>query len=121
MSFHEGQLTGSVALLSIVAPIRLLPLSTAMVIVYTYPAFAAFFAVWLYGNRIRLTGGGCILVIIAGGWMLFEFEASRRPLGEFLALTGAILFGLTVTLIRSLRQHSGPVIIYFYIFVQWAH
>jgi drug/metabolite transporter (DMT)-like permease len=105
-------LTGSVAFLSIVAAICLLPLSTAMVIVYTYPAFAAFFAVWLYGDRIRLTEGGCILVVIVGAWMLFEFKASGRPLGEFLALTGAILFGFTVTLIRSLRQHNGPVIIY---------
>lgn len=107
-------LTGSAAFLCIVAAIRLLPLSTAMVIIYSQPAFAAFFAVWLYGDRIRWSEGGCILLVLAGAWILFEFKASGRPLGEILALLGAIFFGLTVTLIRSLRRHNGPVVIYLY-------
>lgn len=107
-------LTGSAAFLSIVAAIRLLPLSTAMVIFYSQPAFAAFFAVWLYGDRIRWSEGGCIALVIAGAWILFEFKASGRPLGEILALAGAVFFGLTVSLIRSLRQQNGPVIIYLY-------
>ena len=107
-------ITGSIAFLCVVAAIRLLPLSTAMVIIYSQPAFAAFFAVWLYGDRIRWSEGGCILLVLAGAWILFEFKPSGRPLGEILALVGAIFFGLTVTLIRSLRQQNGPVIIYLY-------
>mgnify|MGYP006290092733 FL=1 len=107
-------LNGSLAFLIIAAAIRMLPLSTAMVIFYTYPAFAAFFAIWLYGDRLRPADGACILVVVAGACLLFEFQFSGRPLGEFLALGGAMLFGLTVTLIRSLRRQNGPVVIYLY-------
>ncbi len=107
-------ITGSVAFLAIVAAIRILPLSTAMVIVYSQPAFAAFFAVWLYGDRIRWSEAGCILWVLAGAWILFEFKPTGRPLGEILALIGAVFFGLTVTLIRSLRRQNGPVVIYLY-------
>ena len=105
---------GSLAFLTIAAAILLLPLSTAMVIFYTYPAFAAFFAVWLYGDRLRAVDMGCIVLVIAGACFLFKFHLSGRPLGEFLALGGAMLFGLTVTLVRSLRQQNGPVVIYLY-------
>ena len=105
---------GSLGFLTIAAAIHLLPLSTAMVIFYTYPVFAAFFSVWLYGDRIRLAEGGCILAVVVGAGLLFEFRISGLPLGELLALAGAMFFGLSVTLIRSLRKTDGPVIIYLY-------
>ncbi|MFW6374402.1 MAG: DMT family transporter, partial [Thermodesulfobacteriota bacterium] len=105
---------GSLGFLTIAAAIHLLPLSTAMVIFYTYPVFAAFFSVWLYGDRIRMGEGGCILAVVIGAGLLFEFRMAGLPIGELLALAGAMFFGLSVTLIRSLRKTDGPVIIYLY-------
>lgn len=107
-------INGSIAFLGLVTALKLLPLSTAMVIFYTYPVFAGIFAVWIYGETIRRSEGACILMVVAGACLLFEFEVSGRPLGEFLALGSAVLFGLTVTLIRSLRRNNGPVVIYLY-------
>ncbi len=107
-------LNGSLAFLCIAAAIKLLPLSTTMIIFYTYPVFAAVFAVWLYGDRFRASEGGCILLVVAGASLLFEFQLPGSYLGEFLALGGAMLFGLTVTLVRSLRKQNGPVVIYLF-------
>ena len=106
-------LFGSIAFLLIVYAIRILPLSSAMVIVYTYPAFAAIFSVWLYGDSIRISQLFMIILVLSGAFVLFGFKGGNL-LGEILATVAAGLFGLTVTLIRSLRQKNGPVIIYLY-------
>ena len=106
--------TGSAAFLSIVTAIRLLPVSTALVIFYAYPAFAAVFSYLLYGERVSKAEVACIVVVVVGIAVLFEFELNGDFLGQFMALTGAAFAGLTVTLIKTLRQNNGPVIIYLY-------
>lgn len=106
--------TGSVAFISIVTAIRLLPVSTALVIFYSYPAFAAVFAFLLYKERIGKFGVICIAMVIAGIAVLFDFRLAGGLAGQVAALVGGVFAGLTVTLIRSLREKNGPVIIYLY-------
>jgi len=106
--------TGSAAFLCVITAIRLLPVSTAQVIFYAFPAFAAVFAFLFYGERISKTGVGCIAMVIIGIAVLFDFSIQGTLFGQFMALAGAAFAGLTVTLIRSLREKNGPVIIYLY-------
>lgn len=106
--------TGSAAFLSIVTAIRLLPVSTALVIFYAFPAFAAVFAYLIYGERITKAEIACIGVVIVGIGVLFEFRISGSLFGQLMAVSGAAFAGLTVTLIRNLREKNGPVIIYLY-------
>lgn len=106
--------TGSAAFISVITAIRLLPVSTALVIFYAYPVFAAIFAFLIYGERISKTGIGCIATVIVGIAVLFDFGIQGTVFGQFMALVGAAFAGLTVTLIRSLREKNGPVIIYLY-------
>ncbi len=106
--------TGSAAFLSVVTAIRLLPVSTALVIFYAFPAFSALFSYLIYGERLSKAEIGCIAIVIAGIGVLFDFGLGGNWIGQFMAVCGSIFAGLTVTLIKSLREKNGPVIIYLY-------
>jgi drug/metabolite transporter (DMT)-like permease len=106
--------TGSAAFLSVVTAIRLLPVSTALVIFYSYPAFSAVFSYLIYGERLSKEEIGCIATVIIGIAVLFDFHLGGNVFGQLMALCGSAFAGLTVTLIRSLRVNNGPVIIYLY-------
>lgn len=106
--------TGSVAFICAVTAIRMLPVSTALVIFYTYPAFAAVFSFLLYKERIGMLEMACIAMVLLGAGVLFDFKLAGGLLGQTMALVGGAFAGLTVTLIKTLRQNNGPVVIYFY-------
>jgi drug/metabolite transporter (DMT)-like permease len=88
--------------------------STALVIFYSFPAFAAVFAYLIYGERISRAEIGCIAMVIVGIAVLFDFSLGGNLFGQAMALTGSAFAGLTVTLIKTLRKKNGPVIIYLY-------
>ena len=105
---------GSIAFTSLITAVRLLPVSTAMVIFYSYPAFSAIFAFLIYRERIGAAGILCIAGMVAGVFVFFDFQPGGNTVGQAIAVVGSIFAGLTVTLIRSLRKNNGPVIIYLY-------
>ena len=105
---------GSCAFLSVVTAIRLLPVSTALVIFYSFPAFSALFSFLIYKERIGRLEVACIAATLMGIGVFFEFQLTGGLLGKALALTGGMFAGLTVTLIRVLREKNGPVVIYLY-------
>jgi drug/metabolite transporter (DMT)-like permease len=105
---------GSVAFISLITALKLLPLSTALVIFYSFPAFSAVFAYIIYGEKIGKFEIVCIFLVMVGVGALFDFRLGGTFLGQAMALLGAVFAGLTVTLIRSLRETNGPVIIYLY-------
>jgi drug/metabolite transporter (DMT)-like permease len=106
--------TGSAAFLSLITAIRLLPVSTALVIFYAFPAFSAVFSYLMYGERISKAEMVCIAVVVIGIAVLFDFRLEGNMFGQVMALSGAAFAGLTVTLIKTLREKNGPVIIYLY-------
>jgi drug/metabolite transporter (DMT)-like permease len=106
--------TGSVAFICLVTAIRLLPVSTAIVIFYSYPAFSAIFSYFLYGETLSKNQVLCIAGVMVGVGVLFDFQLAGGLPGRIMALIGAVFAGLTVTLIRELRQKNGPVVIYLY-------
>ena len=105
---------GGTAFCCLVTAIRILPLSTAAVIFYSYPAFAALFAFILYKETLGPREMASILAVIVGVGVLFDFHLAGGLYGQTMAVVAAAFAGLTVTLIRSLRQHNGPVVIYLY-------
>lgn len=107
--------TGSAAFICIVTAIRLLPMSEAMVLFYSFPAFAALFSFWLYGDRIGKWEMACVATILAGVGVLFDFSFGGGQWGQIMALTSGALAGLTVTLIKRLTGRNGPAVIYLYL------
>jgi len=105
---------GSVAFISLISAVRSIPVSTALVIFYSFPAFAAVAAFIFYKERIGKWEILCITIVILGVGILFDFQLAGSLFGQTMALIGGVFAGLTVTLIRSLRGKNGPVIIYLY-------
>jgi drug/metabolite transporter (DMT)-like permease len=106
--------TGCSAFICIVSAIRLLPLSTALVIFYSFPAFSAVASFLIYKERIGMSEIVCITTVLIGVGILFDLHVAGGLLGAVFALIGAAFAGLTVTLIRTLREKNGPVTIYLY-------
>lgn len=107
--------TGSIAFICMVTAIQRLPISTALVIFYSFPAFSAVFSYFIYGERVGKLEIACIVGVLAGVGVLFDFQPGGEAFGQAMALLGGAFAGLTVTLIRTLRQQNGPVIIYLYL------
>jgi len=106
--------TGSVAFVCLVTAIRMLPISTAMVIFYAFPAFSAMFSFFLYRETLSKVHLLCIAGVMIGVGVLFDFQMEGGLLGQIMAVIAAAFAGLTVTLIRELRQKNGSVVIYLY-------
>ena len=68
----------------------------------------------IYGEKIGKLEIACIVLVMVGVGALFDFRLGGTFFGQAMALFGAVFAGLTVTLIRSLREKNGPVIIYLY-------
>jgi drug/metabolite transporter (DMT)-like permease len=105
---------GSIAFFCLVTSVRILPISTACVLFYSYPVFAGLFGFIIYRETITINQMGCVMLLIVGIAVLFDFNFTGNTYGQIMAIIGALFAGLTVTLVRSLRAKNGPVIIYLY-------
>lgn len=107
-------LAGTLAFLCAMAALRTLPISTACVLFYSYPVFAAGCGLLIYKEAVNIRQVICMLTLIAGVGVLFDFSLTGSLFGQAMAIAGALFAGLTVTLIRSLRERNGVVVIYLY-------
>lgn len=105
---------GSVAFISLITAIRILPVSTALVIFYTFPVFSAIAAFVIFRETIGKIEMFCMAVVLSGVALLLDFQLTTSLLGQTFALIAGVFAGITVTLVRSLRKTNGPVIIYLY-------
>jgi drug/metabolite transporter (DMT)-like permease len=106
---------GAINFIFVITAIRLLPVSTALVIFFTFPAFAAIYSYLIYHERINASQIMCIVGAVAGIGILMDFHASSNYIGYIMALAASAVAGMNVTLVRELRKSNGPVIIYLYL------
>jgi drug/metabolite transporter (DMT)-like permease len=106
--------TGSVAFVFFIFSVRLLPVSTALVLLYVYPAFAAIFAARLYHEPVSRPAWFCIAAVLAGVVILVDPGRGADATGILCGLLSALCAGLTIAVIRRLKQTHGSVIIYLY-------
>jgi drug/metabolite transporter (DMT)-like permease len=107
-------ITGSMAFLALVTAIRLIPLSTALVFFYSFPAFAALFSPLLFKESITKVELLCVLTAFFGVAVLFDFRLEGALVGQVMGVVAAGFAGLTVAIVRKLREKNGPVVIYLY-------
>jgi drug/metabolite transporter (DMT)-like permease len=93
--------------------IRLIPISTAMVLFYAYPAFAALFSALLFKEKISKELLW-VFVALCGVAIFFDFKLEGGLLGQAISLLGAAFAGVAVACIKRLRENNGPVEIYLY-------
>ncbi|HSJ30440.1 MAG TPA: DMT family transporter [Longimicrobiales bacterium] len=97
-----------------------LPLADATVIQYTNPAFAAVFAVFVLGERMRTREVLCIALSIAGVLLvarpgfLFGTGTGLDPTAAAIALLGAILSAAAYVTVRLLAAEHHLVVIFYF-------
>ncbi len=111
-------LAGGIAILIGFLSITKLGLGKGMVLICSYPIFASIISAVFLKERLRLFDIGAILTAVAG----IYFIAYDRQQGfsllvfgkyELLAVLGAVIVGITVTLIRKLHDTDDSSAIYF--------
>jgi drug/metabolite transporter (DMT)-like permease len=106
--------SGSVAFVFFILSVRLLPVSTALMLLYSFPAFAALFSAWIYRERVSAAGWACLATVVCGVAVLVDPQGGGEALGYGAGCLSAVFAGLTVAIIRRLKQTNGSVIIYLY-------
>ena len=56
----------------------------------------------------------CVGIALAGVFILFDIQFKGGVFGQIMGLLSGVFAGLTIAIIRKLRESNGPVIIYFY-------
>jgi drug/metabolite transporter (DMT)-like permease len=111
-------LAGGIAIYIALLSITRLGLGKGMVLVCSYPIFASVISAMFLKERLRLFDIGAILTAILGIYLI----AYEKQLGfsllvfgryEILAVLGAVIAGITVTLIRKLHDTDNSLAIYF--------
>ena len=85
-----------------------------MVLFFTFPAFAALFSIFIFGERISKLQILCIVGTLSGVGFLLDVKLPHSLFGTAIALLSAVFAGFTVCLIKLLRDSNGPVVIYLY-------
>ncbi len=106
--------SGSIAFVAFVFSVRMLPVSTALMLLYSFPAFAAVFSAWLYREKVSATGWLCLVLVLVGVGLLVDPAVGGNRLGYLAGIVSAVFAGLTIAIIRRLKQSNGSVVIYLY-------
>ena len=107
-------LTGTLAFFCLVKSIAMIPLSNAMVLLYTFPLFATLFSFFILKESLTRVGGVLIGVGLMGVFILINPSSHGLGMGHVYGLLAGVFAGLTMVLIRKVRKTNGPLIIYFY-------
>lgn len=106
--------TGSIAFMGFILSVRLLPVSTALMLLYSFPAFAAVSSAWLFGEKISAAGWLCLAGVVAGVAILVDPAGGGSLAGYAAGILSAVFAGVTMAIIRQLKQTNGAVVIYLY-------
>jgi drug/metabolite transporter (DMT)-like permease len=106
--------TGSIAFVLFVLSVRLLPVSTALMLLYAFPAFAALFSAWIYREKVSPAGWAGLALVLVGVAVLVDPRSGGEGLGYAAGLLSAVFAGLTIAVIRRLKQTNGSVVIYLF-------
>ncbi|MFB0524555.1 MAG: DMT family transporter [Phycisphaerae bacterium] len=111
-------LTGGIAVFIGILSITKLGLGKGMVLVSSYPIFASVFSAIFLKERLRLINFGAILTAVAGIYFIAyekkqDFSLLVFGKYELLAVLGAMIAGIAITLIRKLHDTDDSLAIFF--------
>jgi drug/metabolite transporter (DMT)-like permease len=111
-------LAGGIAILIGLVSITRLGLGKGMVLICSYPIFASVISAVFLKERLRLFDIGAILTAVAGIYFIaYEKQQGFSLLVfgkyELLAVLGAVIAGIAVSLIRKLHDTDSSLAIYF--------
>jgi drug/metabolite transporter (DMT)-like permease len=104
---------GSLSFLAVVIAFRLIPISTALVLFYVFPAFAALFSTLLFKEKLTKDLLWAV-VTLGGAAVILDSRLEGGLLGQVMSLVGAAFAGVALAAVKKARETNGPVIIYLY-------
>jgi drug/metabolite transporter (DMT)-like permease len=91
--------------------LTLTSVANAVVLDFTYPIFAAIFAVIYLNERMRKRDIGFMFMAFLGLLIIFQFNFSSINIGDALALSAAVASGIAIVAIRDLRKTDNSIMI----------
>jgi drug/metabolite transporter (DMT)-like permease len=107
-------ISGCIGFFCLITAIRLIPLSIAMILFFSFPAFAVVISYLIFGERISMRESLCVIGVLCGIAILLGIKFRGNYLGYIMGCLSGAFGGLTVCLIKKLRERDGPVVIYIY-------
>jgi drug/metabolite transporter (DMT)-like permease len=107
-------LVGTLTFLCFLKSIAMIPLSNAIVLIYTFPLFATFFSFLLLKEPFKKLEIMLTVVSMIGIYILINASSYVFNMGHIFGLLTGCFAGLSMVLIRKLRKTNDPLIIYFY-------
>jgi drug/metabolite transporter (DMT)-like permease len=104
---------GSLSFFAVALAFTLIPISTALVLFYVFPAFAALFSAVFFGEKLT-KDLLWVLVALCGVAVILDPRMEGGILGQVMSLVGAAFAGVAVAAVKKARETNGPVIIYLY-------
>jgi drug/metabolite transporter (DMT)-like permease len=106
-------IAGSISFFAVVIAYRLIPISTALVLFYVFPAFAALFSSLFFKEKITKDLLWAVVTLVGVAVML-DSRLEGALLGQIMSLVGAAFSGIGVAAVKKARETNGPVIISLY-------
>jgi drug/metabolite transporter (DMT)-like permease len=107
---YAGQLAWFVAL-------TMIPLAQLMSIEFTSPIWGALLAMIFLGERMTLRKIAAIVFGILGVLVIVRPGVSAVEPGHVIMLTGAVFFGISVVMVKSLTRTDSVVVIIFWMLI----
>lgn len=110
-------LTGTAAFLLLIASFETVPISEAMVLFYSWPAFACLLSAWVAGEPTSRAEWPLVGMAFAGaGLILWPHQGGGGfTWGHLLALAGAFIGSVAIILVRRLARDNNAMAIYFHL------
>ncbi len=106
-------LFGALAMIATYVAIALTGPGRATLLSNTYPLFVALFGVLLFKERASWRLAGSLALSMAGAVLVMRDGSSVNPLGDVVALAGAVFAGISVNYLRRASSRGvDPFVIY---------
>jgi drug/metabolite transporter (DMT)-like permease len=107
-------LFGTLSFFCLLKSIAMIPLSNAIVLLYTFPLFAFFFSFLFFRTGVEIGEIFLIGIGLLGIYIFVNPDFHSFNIGYVYGLLSGCLGGMAMVFIYKARQTNGPLIIYFY-------
>jgi drug/metabolite transporter (DMT)-like permease len=109
-------IVSSMAYLCFISSLQFIPISASTVLFFTCPMFAAIFGLFINGQKIQPLDWLFVLGGFVGVTLVVQPEAGGLDLnwGHMFGISGGVLAGLSISLVRRLRNDNSSFTIYLY-------
>jgi len=107
-------LFGTLSFFCLLKSIAMIPLSNAIVLLYTFPLFTFLFSFLFFRKGVDIGETFLIGIGLLGIYIFINPDFHSFNIGYIYGLLSSCLGGMTMVFIYKARQTNGPLIIYFY-------